>query len=355
MMDNGSKTEKATPRKKDDERKKGNIFQSRDLTTAASLLAMAYLFKMGGGWLFDAMKRVVREGIRSAAATDHLNVRGATELLSGFGVNTALILVPITGAAMLLGVLITGVQTRFLVTTSLLAPKLSRINPMTGLKNLFSQKTMIELLKSMLKVVIIGGILYADLTSKLTPITLSPLVGPKSSMLWIADSIFNITVRITAFMAIFAAFDYLYQWWDYEKRMRMTKEEVKEEHKRLEGDPNIKGRIRSLQRRMAQARMMHKVPTATVVIKNPTHYAVALKYDPPKDASPIVVAKGADLLALRIIKVAEENNVYVTENRPLARGLYETVDLNQQIPEQFYKPVADIIAFLYNLKKRRHA
>jgi flagellar biosynthetic protein FlhB len=299
----------------------------------------------------------VDRGCLSLAALllDQLDTRGAAEILSGFSVNLALILLPVTGAAMLVGFLVTGVQTRFLITPSLLGPKLSRINPLSGLKNLFSPKTMVELLKSMLKVVIIGGILYADLKSKLPTITLSPLAGPMSSMQWIAGSAFDVTVRITMFMAIFAAFDYMYQWWDYEKRLRMTKEEVKEEHKRLEGDPNIKGRIRSIQRRMAQMRMMHKVPTADVVIRNPTHYAVALKYDPPKYASPVVVAKGINLVALKIVKVAEEHGVYVTENRPLARGLYEAVDLGGQIPEQFFKPVADIIAFLYKLKKRRPA
>ncbi len=354
-MDSGSKTERATPRKKEDERKKGNIFQSKDLTSAVSLLAFIFLLKLGGGWVFDMMSRTVADGIKSMGAIDQLTAKGATNLLTDFAVNAAIILVPITGAAMLTGMLVNGIQTRFLITPTLLRPKFSRINPMTGLKNLFSLKTMVELLKSILKVVIIGEIIYADVVGRLQSMTLSPLVGPKSSMLWLMDAVFSIAIRITAFMAIFAAFDYLYQWWDYEKRMRMTKEEVKEEHKRLEGDPNIKGRVRSLQRRMAQMRMMHKVPTATVVIRNPTHYAVALKYDPPKDASPIVVAKGADLLALRIIKVAQENGVYITENRPLARGLYESVELNQQIPEQFFKPVADIIAFLYNLRRKRAA
>lgn len=354
-MDSGSKTERATPQKKSDERKKGNIFQSRDLTAALSFLGMVCLLKMGGGWLLGALERVVKEGYLSISSTSQLTARGASELMSNFGVNLALILLPITGAAMLLGLLITGVQTRFLITPSLLGPKLSRISPLTGLKNLFSPRTMMELLKSIVKVVIIGGILYADLTARLPAIELSALVAPESSMRWVANSAFDIVVRITAFMAVFAAFDYMYQWWDYEKRLRMTKEEVKEEHKRLEGDPNIKGRVRSLQRRMAQARMMHKVPTATVVIKNPTHYAVALRYEPPKDVSPVVVAKGVNLVALRIIKIAEENGVYVTENRPLARGLYEAVELNQGIPEQFFKPVADIIAFLYRLKKRRPA
>ncbi len=352
-MDNGSKTERATPRKKEDERKKGNIFQSKDITNSVTLLGIAYLFKLGGNWLFGTMERVMREGCASLTLTQTLTVKEAAGFMANFSIDMAVLIVPVAAASMFMGLALTGVQTRFLFTPSLLGPKLSRINPLSGLKNLFSPKTVVELLKSIIKVTIIGLILYSDISARLSAATLSPLINPESSMRWLAEAVFDMTVRIAMFMAIFSAFDYLYQWWDYEKRMRMTKEEVKEEHKRLEGDPNIKGRIRSIQRRMAQARMMHKVPTADVVVKNPTHYAVALKYEPSRNASPVVVAKGADLVALRIIRIAEENGVYVTENRPLARGLYEAVELDHEIPEQFFKPVADIIAFIYNLKKRR--
>lgn len=352
-MDNGSKTERATPRKKQDERKKGNIFQSKDVTNSVSLLALTYLIRLCGGWLFGTMERVVREGCASLTFTPTLTVREAAGIVSNFSIDMAVLIVPVAAASMFMGLLLTGVQTRFLITPSLLGPKLSRINPMSGLKNLFSPKTMVELIKSIIKVTIIGFVLYSDISARITAATLSPLISPVSSMRYLAESVFDITVRIAMFMVIFAAFDYLYQWWDYEKRLRMTKEEVKEELKRMEGDPNIKGRIRSLQRRMAQARMMQKVPTADVVIKNPTHYAVALKYEPSRNAAPVVVAKGVDLVALNIIRVAEENGVYVTENRPLARGLYEAVELDHEIPEQFFKPVADIIAFIYNLKKKR--
>jgi flagellar biosynthetic protein FlhB len=352
-VDNGSKTERATPRKKEDERKKGNIFQSKDVTSAVSLLGITYLIKLCGGWLFGTMERVVREGCASLTFTQALSAREAAGIVADFSIDMAILIVPVAAASMLMGLVLTGVQTRFLFTPSLLGPKLSRINPLSGLKNLFSAKTMVELLKSIIKVTIIGFILYSDISARITAATLTPLISPVSSMRYLAEAVFDITVRIAMFMAIFAAFDYLYQWWDYERRLRMTKEEVKEELKRMEGDPNIKGRIRSLQRRMAQARMMQKVPTADVVVKNPTHYAVALKYEPSRNAAPVVVAKGVDLVALRIIRIAEENGVYVTENRPLARGLYEAVELDHEIPEQFFKPVADIIAFIYNLKKKR--
>lgn len=353
MAQNDGKTEKATPRKKQDERKKGNLFQSRDIVAAGSLLAMASLLKLGSGWLTERMRGGILSACESISAVERLNVRDAAGILADFSLDAACMIVPVAGAAMLLSVLLVGVQTRFSFTSSLLAPKLTRINPLTGFKNLFSPKTLVELLKSIIKVSIVAAILYADLKKQLSTIVVTPLVNPFESMRWLGTAMFHITIRIALFMAAFAAFDYFYQWWDYERRLRMTKQEVKEEYKRMEGDPNIKGKIRSIQRKLAAMRMMQKVPTAHVVIKNPTHYAVALRYSPPDDLSPVVIAKGADLLALRIIRVAEENGIYVTENRPLARGLYEAVDLDKPIPEEFYKPVAEIIAFIYNLKKRR--
>ena len=149
-----------------------------------------------------------------------------------------------------------------------------------------------------------------------------------------------------------AIFDYVYQWWDYEKNLRMSHQELKEEYKQTEGDPQIKGKIRDRQQQMSRQRMMQKVPNADVVIRNPTHYAVAIQYDPEKNSAPVVVAKGADTLALRIVAVAEEHGVYVTENRPLARGLYESVDLDREIPEKFYKTVAEVLAFVYSLRKK---
>jgi flagellar biosynthetic protein FlhB len=180
-----------------------------------------------------------------------------------------------------------------------------------------------------------------------------PLARLEETIVWVAKIVYNTIIKISVIMLIFGAADYLYQWWSYEREIMMTKQEVKDEYKRLEGDPHIRGRIKEIQRKMSLMRMMHKVPSADVVIKNPTHYAVALKYEPKKDIAPVVIAKGKDHVALKIIEIAEKNNVYITENRPLARGLYEAVDINQRIPEEFYKAVAEIIAFIYKLKKTK--
>jgi len=164
--------------------------------------------------------------------------------------------------------------------------------------------------------------------------------------------ILNIVQQVSIVFVGLAIFDYVYQWWDYEKNLRMSKQEVKEEYKQTEGDPKIKGQIKDRQQQMSRQRMMQNVPNADVVIRNPTHYAVAIQYDPEKNSAPVVVAKGVDSLALRIVAVAEQHGVYITENKPLARGLYESVDLDREIPEKFYKTVAEVLAFVYSLRKK---
>ena len=352
MASDPGRTEKASPKKRQDEREKGNIFQSRDVTSTLSLLALVVLFKLAGGSMWSGLERVVKEGYGSLTSAEQITVTGAASMIGGFAINALMLILPISGAAMALGVVLEGVQTRFMFAKSLLKPKFSRLNPVAGFKNIFSTRSLVELIKSILKVTVIGVVLYSDLNNRLFQIQKMPLVSIQSSLAWTGDAVFSIVIRILMFMVFFAAADYLYQWWDYEKRIRMTKQEVKDEMKRMDGDPNIKARIKDVQRKMATMRMMQKVPLADVVIRNPTHFAVALQYNPKKDRAPVVVAKGADQVALTIVRIAEENGVYVTENRPLARGLFEAVDLDRPIPEEFYKPVADVIAFVYKLRKK---
>ena len=352
MAADSSRTERATPRKREDERKKGNIFLSKDAISALSLLSLILLLRLAGEPLMGGMRRVMVESYSALATVDRLTALDASTILGRFALNAMSLILPVSGAAMLLGVALGGVQTRFLFAASLLKPKFSRLNPVSGIKNLFSAKSLVELVKSILKVGVIGAILYSDISARVLQIRNMPLDSLESGVLWTGEAVFSITTKILMFMVMFAAADYFYQWWDHERKLRMTKQEVRDEQKRMEGDPHIKGRIREVQRRMAVMRMMHKVPTADVVIRNPTHFAVALKYDPKKDKAPVVVAKGADQIALTIVRIAKESNVYVTENKPLARGLYEAVEIGMQIPEVFYKPVADIIAFIYKLKKR---
>lgn len=170
--------------------------------------------------------------------------------------------------------------------------------------------------------------------------------------MYVGDTAVSLVNTVGVAFIFLAAFDYLYQWWEYEKNLRMSKQEIKEEYKQTEGDPQIKGRIREKQRQMASMRMMQNVPKADVIIRNPTHFAVALGYDSNANRAPVVLAKGADHLALKIVEVGEANGVYIMEDKPLARGLYASVEVDMEIPEEFYQTVAKVLAFVYKLKKK---
>jgi flagellar biosynthetic protein FlhB len=180
-------------------------------------------------------------------------------------------------------------------------------------------------------------------------------VSVEQSVLIVGDIIYSIAIKIGCILVAFGILDFIYQWWSFEKKMMMSKQEVKDEFKQTEGDPQIKGKVRDLQRKAALRRMMKRVPEADVVVRNPTHYAVALAYNPQKNKAPVIVAKGVDYLALRIVEIAEEHGVVTTENPPLARGLYQAVEVEAEIPPEFYQAVAQVLSFVYNLRKRNGA
>ena len=178
-------------------------------------------------------------------------------------------------------------------------------------------------------------------------------VDIKVAVVYLCSAIYSVVITIAVVFIFLGILDLAYQWWEYEKNLKMTKQEIKEEYKQMEGDPQIKGKIKQKQREMSQARMMQEVPNADVVIRNPTHFAVAIKYDIEENNAPVVVAKGMDIIALKIIEIAEENKVVLTENRPLARALYENVEIGQEIPQEFYHEVAEVLAFVYDLKNKK--
>lgn len=352
-MASNEKTEKATPKKKQDERKKGNIFQSQDITSALSLLGIFLALKLVGPFMFSLMKSMLQDSLTSFAKTTEITKVTALEILGNTMIKVMILSLPIGLACIVIAFIMSGAQTRFIFNMKQVRPKFSRINPLRGIKNMFSVRSVVELFKSIIKIAVIGIILYTDISANIP--TIMKMLGADllTSFAWVCDTIFSIVIKIGALLLAFGAADYFYQWWEYERQMRMTKQEVKDEFKQIEGDPQVKGRIRDMQRRMAAMRMMQKVPLADVVIKNPTHYAVALKYEPNKDKAPRVIAKGADYVALKIIETAEKHGITVTENRPLARGLYEAVEIDREIPEQFYQAVADVLAFVYSLRRRK--
>jgi flagellar biosynthetic protein FlhB len=348
----GERTEKATPKRRQDERKKGNIFYSREVVTVLTMLGVFYSLRILGPGAISAIQQSIVTFLNYTATLEHLTIADMNlvffEVLKAF-IFTALPLLLICG---LISVVATALQTRMLFTMEAVRPKFSKLNPLGGLRRLFSLRSMVELLKSLIKIGVLIYIIFGTLNSEFLRLPRLMDMELTAAMAYTGEVIFSIVRTVAIIMAFVAAADYFYQWFDYERQLRMTKQEIKEEYKQIEGDPQIKGRIRERMQQQSRRRMMQNVPSADVVIRNPTHYAVAIKYDPEADIAPVVIAKGADSLALRIIEVAEEHGVIVTENRSLARGLYEAIELDNPIPERFYQPVAEVLAFVYSLKKK---
>lgn len=253
---------------------------------------------------------------------------------------------------MAVGVIMHGIQTRFLFTSKNFYPKLNRISPLQGIKKIFALKNVIELVKNLLKVIVLIVIIYSLLKQDAVNVIRTMDMSISASAAYTFDMIISMILRVSMVFAVIAFLDYLFQRWDYERKIKMSKQEVKEEFKQTEGNPEIKGRIRDIQKQRARSRMMQAVPAADVIIRNPTHFAVALSYDTDKNSAPVVVAKGMDELALRIVKVGEENDVAVIEDRPLARSLYAETELNREIPSEYYGAVAEILVYVYKLNKK---
>ena len=348
----GEKTEKATPKRKQDERKKGNTFQSREIVVVVSLLVTFYGLKQLSPLILETLEKSFADNMGRIATLDLLTTTQAGMLFWQSCLVFAVAAMPMLLISGVVAIIGTVAQTRGLFSMKAAAPKFSRMNPIEGIKRMFSLRGVIELLKSLSKIAVLGYLVYKMFVDEFWNFPRLMDFEAAQTMAYVGNVILGLAKTAALVMAFVAAADYLYQWWDYEKNLRMTKQEIKEEYKQLEGNPQIKGKIRERQQAQARRRMMQKVPSADVVIRNPTHFAVAIQYDPQKNSAPVVVAKGADSLALRIVAVAEENGVFVTENRPLARGLYEAVDLDGEIPDRFYQPVAELLAFVYSLKKK---
>lgn len=348
----GDKTEKATPKRKQDERKKGHVFKSDEVVIVASLFVQFYLMQALAQTDLEQLSSLLSRYFSFAASAQSITPDGLKDLFVDCMKTFAIVALPVLAAGMLTAIILTLLQTRMLFSSKNFAFKAERLNPLSGLKKLFSMRNVVELIKSIFKIAVVLYMLYTIAKDQILLFPRLFDLSFKQAIFYSGSLIMLIIQRVCIAFAFLAAADYLYQWWEYEKSLRMSKQEIKDEYKQLEGDPQIKGRIRSIQQQRAQRRMMQKVPQADVVIRNPTHYAVALKYEQSKNRAPVVIAKGADQLALRIVKVAEEHGVYVTENRPLARSLYDAVDINQEIPETFYKAIAQILAFVYGLKKK---
>lgn len=349
-MPEGNKSENATAKKRRDERKKGNVFLSKDAIAVASLFTTFFTLRMLSGGIIAQFSQFFSLCMQYAQNLSVGQTAGALndilrEGILVFGKTAGIILI----VASLTSIAATFVQTKLLVSGQSIKPKFNRISPLEGFKRLFSMRSVVEALKGLLKISVLLYIIYRYISGMTTAFFnyINLDLGLACSHLF--QHTFSMVLQILIAFAALAAFDFYYQWWEYEHKLKMTKHEVKEEYKQMEGDPKLKAKIKETQRKMSQSRMMQSVPQADVVIRNPQHVAVALRYHPELDNAPILLAKGLDELALRIVKVAEEHQVAVIENIPLARSIYAVADLNQEIPAELYAAVADVLVYLYRI------
>ena len=349
----GERTEKATPKKRKDARERGQVRKSMELVSAVMLLALFGVLRLTGPGMWERMGNLTRVALAGKLRRGELlTAASISPLMTEVVTEFALILLPILAAAVITGLAANLVQVGFLFSTKALTPKMSRINPLSGLKRMFSLHTLFELAKAILKVAVVGVVAYqkyqAAIGSFARTAWQSPIDAARDLLLLITD----IGLAMGVALLILAALDYLYQWWKYEKDLMMSKYEVKLEYRQQEGDPQVKGRIKQKQRQMATMRMMQAVPEADVVITNPTHYAVALKYDEALASAPLVTAKGQDYVAMKIKEIAKEHGVEIVENKPVAQALYAACDLGAEVPLELYQAVAEILAYVYKLKRK---
>ena len=356
FADSGEKTEKPTPKKRRKAREEGQVLQSRELTSAIVLLSIFLTLKIAGSFMYEQLIINFKIAyIDFAQVSDLYTLQGIRRLFIDGLLQFLKILAPVFAIALITSLASSYAQVGFLFTTKTLAIKFNRINPINGLKKIFSLRSVIELVKSILKIVIIGYIAYSYLTGEAQNILKAMDMDVISIAVYICSTTLNVAIRMCIAMLILGVLDYGYQWWEYEKNLKMTKQEIKQEYKETEGNPEIKGKIKQKQRQIALRRMLQDVPKADVVITNPTHFAVAIKYDPKVADAPMVVAKGQDYMAQRIKEIAKENKVEIVENKQLARTLYSTVEIGDKIPPDLFQAVAEVLAFVYSLKNKIRA
>jgi flagellar biosynthetic protein FlhB len=348
------KTEKATQKKRQDARKKGQVLQSREISSAVMLIILFICLRLFGKGIYLEITSYTKTMLAEYSKMDNFFT---ISTLSKFFSGVALVLLKTTAPILIIAFttgFITGyAQVGFLFTMETLSIKFSRINPISGLKRLFSLRAVVELIKSIFKIGIIGYIAYSYIKGEERNIINTANMDIMDTAIYLGLTIINVAIRICILLIILAVLDYLYQWWEYEKSIKMSKQEVKEEYKQLEGNPEIKSKIKQKQRQISMRRMMQEVPKADVIITNPTHYAVAIKYDASVADAPKIIAKGQDFIALRIKEIAKEAGVEIVENKTLARTIYQTVEIGNTIPQELFQAVAEVLAFVYNLKGKR--
>lgn len=351
----GEKTEQPTSKKLDDARKKGQVAKSKEVATCAGLLTAfillrIYLGTLGKNFLnlFGGLYSMIPSAIQQYDGNvPQLAIMTYIRIAM---IRIILMVLPFLLVSFIVAFVCDLVQVKWRPTTDPLKPKFSKLNPISGFKKFFSLNSLVELIKSLVKLLLVGYMVYSYLKGEASQIFFLMDMPVNQVLLIIGNVVTNLGIRISAVYIAIAFVDYLYQKWKFNEDMKMTKQEVKDEFKEQEGDPQVKGKQKQRMREASMRRMMQQLPTADVVITNPTHYAVAIRYRRDEDDAPVVIAKGADYLAQKIKDIARDNDIYIMEDKPLARMLYANVEIDQAIPPELYEAVANVLAFVYQMQ-----
>ncbi len=351
----GEKTEEPTSKRLSDARKDGQVAKSKEIGSSLTLFALFIILKIYVG----NMSVLLRENFAmvygkipdlTTFTGGELQIGVFSTMVKEMMKRVLFIILPFIAAAFLINFVADLVQVKWKPTTKPMQPKWSKLNPAQGIKKIFSPQSLVELLKSIAKIAVMAIVIYNALKNELETLFILYDISVWASVYYAGNLLINIGIKIAAIFMVIAAIDFGYQKWKFHQDMKMTKQEVKDEYKQSEGDPEVKGKIKQKMMEVSRRRMMQALPQADVVITNPTHYAVAIKYDPKVADAPLVIAKGEGYLAVRIKEVAKEHHIEIVENKPLARMIYHNVEIGEAVPPELYQAVAEVLAFVYHLQ-----
>ncbi|MBE5945984.1 MAG: flagellar biosynthesis protein FlhB [Lachnospiraceae bacterium] len=350
----GDKTEEPTAKKIQDSRKEGQVAKSKEISSAASLLALFVCLKIFIGFVSQRFLALFPEywDKMDELANGELNSITIWQLMLEVIVSMLIICAPFMVIAIIIAFFSQRLQIKWMVTAKPLQPRLNKINPLSGFKRMFSKESFFELFFSLVKITIFGAMVYSVLKDNIGAFITVYDLSIQDSLGILYDLVMDLGIKISIVYLIISFADLFFQKWKHKRDLRMSKQEVKDEYKNQEGDPKVKAQQKQRMQQASRRRMMQSIPEADVVITNPTHFAVALKYDNTISQAPIVTAKGADYLAFKIKDIAKENNIEIVENKPLARMLYANVEVGNEIPAELYQSVAEVLAYVYRLKNK---
>lgn len=351
-MPKPEQTEKATPKRRSEARKRGQIARSQELAGSFVFLSSILVLHAYGTQTMGHLDVTMQSSLAHAIHRDGFTLFSVWSLFAqtfgGFG----MVLVVMFALALVIGLIVNLFQVGFLFTFKPITPSFTKINPLTGFQRLFSKQILVNLAKQIIKLVAVIILINSALYGNRDLLVAVGGMTPAQMFVELSGLVYDVAWRFGLFLIIIALADYLYERYQYEQNLKMTKQEVKDEARQAEGNPEVRGAVKRRQREFARRRMMQAVPRATVIVTNPTHYAIALEWDEVDMDAPVVLAKGTDLIALRIREIAMENRIPILENPPLARTLYEKVELNAAVPPHLYAAVAQVIAFVYRMKRK---